>query len=167
MVIKEITEKFVWEDFFSEKKEKTFLQSWNWGEFQKKNNNKIWRLGVYNDNEIVLTVLVVKMAAKRGTFLLVQHLIESDKEVLKELLEELKKIGNQEKADCIRIAPLWRETQENENFFNDLGFKKSPMHANAYEATWRLDILPSEEELMKNMRKTTRYLIRQAQKIRT
>jgi len=39
------------------------------------------------------------------------------------------------------------------------------MHANAYEATWKLDITPSEEELLKGMRKTTRYLIRQVQKI--
>ena len=38
------------------------------------------------------------------------------------------------------------------------------MHASAYEATWKLDITPSEEELLKGMRKTTRYLIRQAQK---
>jgi len=39
------------------------------------------------------------------------------------------------------------------------------MHANAYEATWKLDIRPTEEELLKQMRKTTRYLIRQAEKI--
>jgi lipid II:glycine glycyltransferase (peptidoglycan interpeptide bridge formation enzyme) len=38
------------------------------------------------------------------------------------------------------------------------------MHANAYEATWKLDLSPKEEELLKNMRKTTRYLIHQAQK---
>ena len=38
------------------------------------------------------------------------------------------------------------------------------MHANAYEATWKLDLTPSEEELLINMRKTTRYLIRQAMK---
>jgi lipid II:glycine glycyltransferase (peptidoglycan interpeptide bridge formation enzyme) len=164
MVIKEITEKSVWEKFFLGEKEKTFLQSWNWGEFQKKEGNAIWRLGIYDDNKIVFTVLVVKVVARRGTFLLVQHLLEADKEVLKILLEELKKIGKEEKVDFIRIAPLWLETVENEKIFNDLGLKKSPMHANAYEATWQLNILPSEEELMKNMRKTTRYLIRQAQK---
>ncbi len=38
------------------------------------------------------------------------------------------------------------------------------MHIHAYEATWRLNLKPSEQELLKNMRKTTRYLIRQAQK---
>jgi lipid II:glycine glycyltransferase (peptidoglycan interpeptide bridge formation enzyme) len=48
--------------------------------------------------------------------------------------------------------------------FAELGFNRAPMHANAYEATWELDITPGEEDLLKAMRKTTRYLIRQAQK---
>ena len=34
--IKEITQKQAWEDFLLECEEKTFLDSWNWGEFQKK-----------------------------------------------------------------------------------------------------------------------------------
>ena len=34
------------------------------------------------------------------------------------------------------------------------------MHSSAYEATWKLDIYLEEEELLKNMRKTTRYLIK-------
>jgi lipid II:glycine glycyltransferase (peptidoglycan interpeptide bridge formation enzyme) len=38
------------------------------------------------------------------------------------------------------------------------------MHANAYEATWKLDITLPEEKLLMNMRKTTRYLIRQTLK---
>lgn len=54
--------------------------------------------------------------------------------------------------------------EKNIKLFKDLGFRESPMHANAYEATWKLDITPSEEDLLKNMRKTTRYLIRQAEK---
>ena len=34
------------------------------------------------------------------------------------------------------------------------------MHSSAYEATWKLDIAPAGEDLLHNMRKTTRYLIR-------
>ncbi|PIP22301.1 MAG: hypothetical protein COX38_01365, partial [Candidatus Nealsonbacteria bacterium CG23_combo_of_CG06-09_8_20_14_all_39_25] len=41
---------------------------------------------------------------------------------------------------------------------------EAPMHANAYEATWKLDLSSSDEELLMGMRKTTRYLIRQVQK---
>jgi lipid II:glycine glycyltransferase (peptidoglycan interpeptide bridge formation enzyme) len=88
------------------------------------------------------------------------------KENLELLLRELRKIGEKENATFIRIVPLWERNEENVKLFKDLGFKESPMHASAYEATWKLDLRPSEEELLKNMRKTTRYVIRQAMKNR-
>lgn len=141
------------------------------GEFQENMGNRIWKLGVYENDDLIATVLVSKVIARRGIFLLVQHgpafaKASADKvfikhEVLKSLLEELKKIGKQEKADFIRIAPLLERNEENRKIFRDLGFKEAPMHANAYESTWKLDITIPEEELLKNMRKTTRYLIRQ------
>ena len=64
----------------------------------------------------------------------------------------------------IRVAPLLERNNENSALFKKFGFIIAPMHASAYEATWKLDITPSEEDLLKGMRKTTRYLIRQAQK---
>ncbi|MDO8601405.1 MAG: peptidoglycan bridge formation glycyltransferase FemA/FemB family protein [bacterium] len=164
MEIKEITNKEEWEVFLAQCEEKTFLQSWNWGEFQEMMGNKIWRLGIYNNGGLSSVALTVKIIAMRGTFLLVQHLVKINRENLKILLEKLKEIGNEEKCDFIRVAPLFGRTEENKQLFKELGFKEAPMHANAYEATWKLDIVPTEDELMKNMRKTTRYLIRQAQK---
>jgi peptidoglycan pentaglycine glycine transferase (the first glycine) len=164
MEVKEITDKIIWEDFLAGCLEKTFLQSWNWGEFCQKMGQKIWRLGVYESDKVISVALVAKIAARRGIFLLVQHLVPADKAVLETLLAKLKEIGNQERAVFIRLAPLWLKNEENIKIFKDLGFREAPMHANAYEATWKLDITPSEEDLMKNMRKTTRYLIRQAQK---
>jgi len=153
-----------WERFLSQHKEKSFLQSWAWGEFQEKQGNRIWRLEIFNGVQLIGVALVAKVIAKRGTFLLVQHLCVTDKEAIEPLLEELKEIGNKERAVFIRIAPLVLKTEENEKFFESLGFKEAPMHANAYEATWKLDLASSEDDLLKNMRKTTRYLIKQAQK---
>lgn len=159
MKIKEIIDKKIWEQFVLSDKNGSFLQSWNWGEFQKIMGNKIWRLGVYDNQRLLSVVLVVKIEAKRGRFLLIQH-----GPISKKLFEELKKIAKNEKCDFIRVAPLLEKNDENKKSLKDLGFRESPMHASAYEATWKLDITPSEEELLKNMRKTTRYLIRQAQK---
>ena len=52
----EITNKEVWEEFLLKCEEKTFLQSWNWEEFQERNGlpagrqgNKIWRLGIFEN----------------------------------------------------------------------------------------------------------------------
>jgi len=163
MEIKEINDKNVWEGFLAGTEEKTFLQSWNWGEFQQKMGNKIWRLGIHDNEELVGVALAVKITAKRGTFLLIQHL-SLESQFLKILFEKLQEIGKAERADFIRVAPLLAENKENQKLFKGLGFRKAPMHANAYEATWRLDITAPEDEMLKNMRKTTRYLVRQAEK---
>ena len=88
MEIEEVTNKQVWEDFLLECQQKTFLQSWNWGEFQKSLGNKIWRFGIFDhstssgqapstnsgqDKNLIAVALVIKHTAKRGSFLLVPH----------------------------------------------------------------------------------------------
>jgi len=177
--IQEIKEKETWEDFLLDCQEKTFLNSWNWGKFNKMMGNKIWRLGVYEMSNVkcqmsnlISVALVVKIVAKRGTFLLLPHSPAvalataggpNKYEILKILLNELKRIAKEERVNFIRISPIWEKNEENIKIFKDLGFRGAPIHMHP-EASWKLDITASEEELLMNMRKTTRYLIRQAQK---
>lgn len=177
--IKEVNNKEVWEGFLANCGEKTFLHSWDWGEFQKKMGCKIWRLGIYENGELIAVSLVIKVKARRGTFIFVPHgpnikitnsqfpifneISNVKFQILKILLEKFKKIANGEKIDFIRIAPIWERTEENIKIFKDLGLKEAPIHIHP-ELTWELDITPSEEELLMGMRKTTRYLIRQAEK---
>jgi len=170
MSIKEITNKEIWENFLSACAEKTFVNSWNWGEFQKKEGERVWRFGVFDGENQIASASVVKIEAKRGTFLFVPHgpnirkqKTENKEQVLQVLLEKLKEIAKKEKAGFIRISPIWERTEENIAFFKDLGFRKAPIHMHP-EVTWELDIAPSEDELLMGMRKTTRYLVRQAQK---
>ena len=170
MEIKQIIEKEVWENFLKECKEKTFLQSWNWGEFQILQGNKIWRLGIYNVNNLVAVSLVTKVMAKRGTFLFIPHgpviknqVSISKYQVLNAVLGELKKLAIREKASFVRISPIWERNESNNRVFQSLNFRLSPIHMHA-EVTWQLDIQLSEEELLAGMRKSTRYLIKQAQK---
>jgi len=163
---KEINNKEIWENFLSECKEKTFLNSWNWGEFQKKEGNKVWRLGVYDNDQIIAVTLVIKIKAKRGVFLFLPHgpVVRYHKyQPLEMFLDELKKIAKEEKASFIRIATTWERNQENIEIFENLDFIEAPIHMHP-EVTWEMDIRPSEEELLMGMRKTTRYLIRQGLK---
>ena len=168
MEVKEITDKKIWEDFFSICEEKTFLQSWNWGELQKIIGNKILRFGVFSDGKIKGLALVIKIIAKRGTFLFIPHgpvmdnelTAEIKKEILELLMIRIKGLAQKEKVDFIRITPILSDTNENNTIFTVLGFRDAPMHSSAYEATWKLNILPTESVLFKNMRKTTRYLIK-------
>ena len=170
--------KKIWEEFLEQCQEKTFLQSWNWGEFQISMNKKILRFGIFasqseinaDSEELVAVVLVIKMTAKRGSFLLVPHgpVVKQQetgdkRQVVETLLEKLKELAKQEKADFIRISPIWQRLPENEKLFTDLGFRLRPLHTHP-ESSWKLDITQPEEYLMDHMRKTTRYLIQKAQK---
>lgn len=175
MFIQEIKNKEIWEGFLKNIQKKTFLQSWNWGEFQKEMGEKIWRLGIYEKaSNLVSVALVIKVLARRGNFLLVPHgpivrmqRLDNKKRndfkfgILKILAEKLKKIAKEEKVSFIRINPIWKKTEENIKTFKDLKFKDAPIHIHP-EATWQLNINPLEEELLRNMRKTTRYLIKKA-----
>ncbi|OHA62294.1 MAG: hypothetical protein A2748_03675 [Candidatus Wildermuthbacteria bacterium RIFCSPHIGHO2_01_FULL_45_20] len=174
MTVQIIEDKKIWEDFLADVRDKTFLQSWNWGEVEQRMGNKIWRLGVLQNNQIVCVALVVKIRARRGTFLLVRHapvlkisdseLRDFPKEIFMVLISELKAIAQKEKAAFIRVAPLLEKNEKHLKMLKELGFRNAPMHANAYDATWKLDITPPADELLKQMRKTTRYLIKQAGK---
>ena len=65
--------------------------------------------------------------------------------------------------DFIRISPILERSEENNEIFKKLGFKPAPIHTHP-EASWKLELKSAEENLLMNMRKTTRYLIKQAQK---
>jgi len=171
--IEEIENKEIWENFFlKDVNNKTFLQSFSWGEFNRELKNKVWRLGVFKGDQLIAVCLVIKITAKRGSFLLIQHgpniatgqKQEYKQEILKTLINKLKSIAKKERCSFIRISPLLERNEENKTMFKELGFINSAMHANAYESTWKLDLSLKEEDILKNMRKTTRYLIRQAQK---
>lgn len=193
--VREIKEKEIWENFFLGCEEKTFLDSWNWGEFQRKMGNftfarrkasfggstaaqkseggKIWRLGIYKESDLIAVALIIKISARRGTFLFSPHAPALAKaptenhslryETLKTLLEELKKIAKEENTSFVRISPIWENSKENIEIFKNLNFRTAPIHMHP-ELTWELDIVPPEEKLLIKMRKTTRYLIKQAQK---
>jgi len=171
MTIKEIIDKNEWEQFLEKCSQKSFLDSWNWGEFQTARGFKIWRLAINDDSGLQGVALAVKIKARRGTYLLIQHgpvILSSDigikSRVLKLFIEELARIGKAEGASFIRMNPLLKRNSENEELIKKNGLRVAPMHANAYDATWKLDISSSEEDLLKGMRKTTRYIIRQVEK---
>lgn len=168
--LKEIKNKSVWEDFLLSVKEKTFLQSWNWGVFNEKMGNEILRYGIYQKGELVATAFILKVKARRGSFIFLPHgpnLKKLDfsfkKEIVSFLLKELKKIAKKENYVSVKIAPLWKRTKENINVFKELGFIDAPIHIHP-DITWELDLNTDKESLLSNMRKTTRYLIRKGER---
>ncbi|MCZ2846121.1 MAG: peptidoglycan bridge formation glycyltransferase FemA/FemB family protein [Candidatus Bathyarchaeota archaeon] len=171
MEIKEINSQETWDNFLLGAQEKSFLHSWYWGEFQKKTGEKIWRFGVHdNKSRLVGIALVIKVTARRGNFLFIPHgpIVEKtniiDKEyVMRKLLNKLYRIAKRERIIFIRIAPLWIKDQENIKVFKKFNFVPAPIHIHP-ETTWQLNINLEEKEILRNMRKTTRNLIRRAQR---
>src|SRR3989338_1992745 len=112
MEIREIQSKDEWEGFLQNCAEKTFMQSWNWGEFNIALHNKIWQFGIFYGENLLGVFLVIKVTAKRGTFLFVPHgpvlkeslRISDKKETMKGALEMLKKISAEEKNAIIKVS---------------------------------------------------------------
>jgi len=117
MEIKEIINKEEWEGFLLRCVEKTFLQSWNWGDFNVLMGSKIWRLGVYSENKLISVALVCKVSAKRGTFLFIPHgpvvlggaTGKDKKDILELIILHLSDTAKEEKASFIRISPIFLE----------------------------------------------------------
>ena len=150
MEIKEITDQKIWDDFVTGCPEYTFLQSWSWGEI----NGRAKRLGRFKNGKLVGVAQTLKILARRGTFLFVPHGPLGNFP-----LKELINIARLEQVTFLRISPLTTDKKQ----FSDLGFRDAPtiMHA---EETWLIDISLSEEEILKNMRKTTRNLIHRGER---
>ncbi len=166
MIIKEINDEKTWEEFLLEFNRKTFLNSWNWGEFRKRIGDTIFRKGVWIGNDLVAVFLVSKIIAKKGSFLLISYgpiIKENRHDVLMETMEELKRIGKKEKVSFLRIAPLWEEGSTEDRLIEKQGFIKSSCSVYP-EKSWELSLNQNEDDILSKMRKGTRYMIRQGEK---
>lgn len=172
--IKTITDNKIWTNFFNTAGSPTFLHSWEWGEFQKRQNCPIERLGIYDNNQLAAIALALKIKSKRGNFLFIPHgpifkqLNINNQQLISQFLNFLISLANKEGCSFIRIAPILENTEENQQIFKNLGFRQAPIYMHA-ETVWVLPIFDdsnhrifTDEELLSKMRKTTRYLINKA-----
>ncbi|HEV2339584.1 MAG TPA: peptidoglycan bridge formation glycyltransferase FemA/FemB family protein [Patescibacteria group bacterium] len=165
--IKGVTDKNVWEQFVAHYEGANFLQSWYWGDFHTALNKKIARTGFYKGGTLTGVMLSVVEKAKRATYLTVPAgpLIDwNDKKTIEKFVAEIKRIAGREKCSFVRVRPQLLLDDFSKNLFSGLGFRPSPIHLTA-ELTSQLTLSPSEETLLANMRKGTRYEINKAKKI--
>ncbi len=174
MRIEEISSKKNWENFIKNYSPESIFQSWNWGEViirinkKKGIENRLWRFGLYEKNNLVGIAQVEKVVAKRGTFLHIRHgpiFIKWKANQTLFLIDYLKKLAKLEKASFIRLSPLLVKTNKITDFFRNIGCRDAPIHSLDGELCWILDLDKSEPLLLSEMRKTTRYMIRKAEKL--
>lgn len=161
---REIYSKYIWEKFLLSGKPGTFLQSWNWGETNKTIGYRIKRLGFYKKDVLSGCALMIHQPAKRGPHYLIPGgpvLDYKDKGLLKYILKYIKEFAENERVWFVRIRPDIKEDNNLRKYLGKIGLNPAPMHVHG-ENTLVLDIGKSEEDILKNMRKTTRYLIRKS-----
>lgn len=167
MQIKVITDKTDWESFIEKNAPQSFFQSWDWGEITKKSSDAkisfIDRFGIYEGKVLLGIFQLQKVHARRGSFLQIRHgpiLSDYNSKILKFITDYLISFSKIEKSSFIRISPLLFPDKSKIQLFRSVGFNYSPLHRLDGEYCWVLDLDKNEDELLQNMRKTTRYLIR-------
>lgn len=160
--VREITDKMSWEVFSLSTSPNNFLQSWNWGEFNQQIGKEIFRLGIYDGEELVAIALVIKQVTRLGNYLYIPRGPIAEKmtlELLQTLTSPLLVLAKEQNCIFIKIEPSLEESSENQKLFSNLGFQRAVTFTQVEDA-WLVDLTKSEEELLTDMRKTTRYLVR-------
>lgn len=164
---KPIKSKVTWENFLLNSDQANFAQSWSWGEAYLKLGNPVERWGIYRQNRLVGVVQLLLIKAKRATYFECPGgpVLTWNQATVKSFNQWLRVLARKRGASFIRMRPNIADTPENRKLVENNLWRRSPMHLHA-ESTWILPLDLPEEELLKNMRKTTRYLINKAIKSR-
>lgn len=152
------------DDFYQKfEGEKTFLQTSKYGDFREKLGEKNFRYGIFEGEKIIGAVQFQRIPARRGIHLHIPHgPLLGNMKALSFFLGEYKRIGKEEGCDFVRISPLFPEDKK--DVFTEENFRDAAVHLVNPERTWVLDLTHNEEEILANMRKSTRYEVRRIEK---
>lgn len=167
-----IDDRTQWESFVLEHSSAALFQSWSWGEVEQQLEHTIWRYGMYDNGRLIGLSQIMKVIARRATFLHVRHGPVFDyndtgtlREKFQSFFEFMRDLGKREGAWFVRVSPLIEDSEENRGRMRAAGLHAAPIHAMDAELCWVLDLAKSEEELISDMRKSTRYEIRRAKQL--
>lgn len=191
--ISPVTNPDQWHQMIASRPEANFLQSWQWGQFQAKLGKSVFYLGLFEAENLLGGAVVVKEEAKRGWYLtvaggplfaevaptlstadqllanpdsstpVVADLVTAEDQLIT-LTQALTELAEAENCLFIRVRPQVLHTSATEQLFQTAGYKSAPMHLTA-DLTLQLDLTKSEDELLADMRKNTRYEVRKAEKL--
>ncbi len=149
-----------WTEVLARFPEANFLQSPEWGKVNQLVGNKVVSIATAD----YYCQMIVKNA-KRGRYLEIPGgpLLDWDNQDVKTaVFRQIQNVARNEKCVFVRLRPQLRIEEITQ--LNNLGLRKAPMHLHA-EHTIILDLNKSEEELLADMRRQTRYEVRRADKL--
>ncbi|MBU2474424.1 peptidoglycan bridge formation glycyltransferase FemA/FemB family protein [Patescibacteria group bacterium] len=162
------------------------MQSWEWGEFQKSIGNKIFRLWIEDDGELMSAITLIKKKLLCGksylywpqfnyqlpitNYQLNSKFKDQKFEIIDLLFNEIQKIAKNENAIFLRFEPQFGFQSKIENRLPAETFvqegKSSIVKTFDVQPskTLILNLDKSEEDMLKAMRQKTRYNIRLSEK---
>lgn len=167
MRIKKITQKKIWERFVKKQKYTSPFQSWNWALFEKSVGSKFETFGMFQGGKLLGLLPVKYISAKRGKYLHIRHgpiFDFNDRGIWTEFFKFIIKKAREEGYWFVRFSPLIPQCLELKYADTFSHLKESPMHDVDAEITWVLNLDQSEEKILADMRKNTRYYIRKAER---
>ncbi|OGZ33601.1 MAG: hypothetical protein A2Y98_01560 [Candidatus Portnoybacteria bacterium RBG_19FT_COMBO_36_7] len=153
-----------WNKFVLEQ-DGSFLQSWEWGEFQKAIGRQVFYLKVDSYQSLIikhdLALGKSYLYCPRGPIASLNLKVESEKlKIIELFLKEIKELAKQENAIFVRVEPT-RGIAEDD--LRKAGFIRAQKEVQP-SRTLILDLNLSEEELLAQMHEKTRYNIGLAQR---
>ncbi len=149
-----------WQEIVDKFPEANFLQSPEYG----KMNELIGAKVINEDFGGKGYALMIVRNAKRGRYLEIPcgPLLNYDNKEAREMVfERIAEVARKEKCVFVRVRPQLENIPSNLQILASLGLKKSPMHL-AAEHTVIIDLTKSEDALLSDMRRQTRYEVRRA-----
>jgi len=161
-----IKDKATWDGYLLSNNPKSFLQSWNWGETNKIVGHKVFRFGYFQGRKLLGVSQIIEERARRGPYFVIPagpFIDWKNTKLVNITLKNIKDLAGKEKVWFVRIRPEVEDGEKIRMFFKKLGFLPAPMHLHG-ENTLVVDIQGTEEQILANMRKNTRYSIRKSLK---
>ncbi len=166
MKIIEIKDQDRWNKFVAENGSQ-FLESADWADFQENLGRRVWRLALVHDsreNEILAVALVIKyfLPLDQNYLYSPRGPIVETKNYFNLLINKIKEIAQKENSIFIRLEPTSEKQKVLLESLRETGFRESkPIQP---KDEWRLNLAPSEEEILRALHPKTRYNIGLAKK---
>lgn len=151
-----------WEKVVKQYPEVNFLQSPYYAKVNEILGNKV----ITEDFEGKGYAQMVVRNAKRGRYLEIPCgplMNWNNKSTVKAVFARITEIAKDKKCVFVRVRPQLVKNAKNMQIFTELGLKIAPMHL-AAEHTVVINLKKTEDELLADMRRQTRYEVRRADK---
>ncbi len=160
-------ERILWDTFLTDQPFFARLQSWAWGEFKEKLGWTTYRVAVRDNGEIVAGAQMLIKPLPLGKSVAYVPRGPAGRwyhdEAAHLLFGELKCIARKNGAVFLKIEPAIDDTPEMQALLKKYQFRKSRMN-NQPKSTILLNLNQEQDEILSQMRKTTRRYIRRTEK---